>query len=90
MEFIIKHTNFDQYIMNLHAHHNAWRLQKVLPRNLTAPVPYTLDRQKLHATAAQELWKKNPAKHADMAAKAKATRERKKESRVEERGSGKQ
>lgn len=57
-------------------HHNAWRLRKVLPRDLTAPVPYTLDRKKLHTEAARELQKKNPVKRAEAAAKAKATRER--------------
>jgi hypothetical protein len=37
-----------------------------------------LDHRKLHAEAAQELQKKNPAKRAEATAKAKATRERKK------------
>ena len=75
-ELIVEHSNFDRYFINLHAHHNAWRLRKVLPRALTAPVPYTLDRKKLHTEAARELQKKNPAKRAEGAAKAKATRER--------------
>jgi hypothetical protein len=77
-ELVVEHSSFHRYIVNLHAHHNAWRLRKVLPRNLTAPKPYTLDRRKLHNEAAQELRKKNPAKRAEATAKAKATRERKK------------
>jgi len=76
-ELTAKHSNFDRYLINLHAHHNAWRLRKVLPRVLTTPVPYTLDRKKLHTEAARELQKKNPAKRADAVAKAKATREQK-------------
>ena len=75
-ELTVEHSNLDRYLINLHAHHNAWRLRKVLPRVLTAPVPYTLDRKKLHTEAARELQKKNPAKRAEAAAKAKATRER--------------
>ena len=62
MELAIEHSKFDHYVLNLHAHHNSWRLQKVLPRNLTAPVPYVLDRKKLHVEAAQELQKNKPGK----------------------------
>lgn len=79
MKLAVKHSDGGCYVVNLHAHHNAWRLRKVLPRNLTAPVPYTSECQKLHAEAAGELQKKNPAKRAETAAKAKATRERNKE-----------
>ena len=75
MKLTVKHSNADCHIINLHAHHNAWQLQEVLPCNLTTPVPYTLDHHKLHAEAAGELQKKNPAKQAKVAAKAKATRE---------------
>ena len=78
MELAVKHSSVERYVINLHAHHNAWRLRKVLPRNLTAPVPYTSDRRKLHDEAAKELQKKNPAKRAQAVAKAKATRERNK------------
>ena len=81
-ELTVEHSDFDRYAINLHAHHNAWRLRKVLSRDLTAPVPYTSDRQKLHSEAAQELQKENPGKRAEAAARAKATRERKKESQV--------
>jgi hypothetical protein len=84
-ELHVKHSGVDCYFINLHAHHNAWRLRKVLPRDLTAPVPYTLDRKKLHTEAAQELQKKNPAKRAEVLARAKATRERnKKEAQMKE------
>jgi len=75
-ELTVKHSGFARYLINLHAHHNAWRLRKVLPRTLTAPVPYTSDRKKLHTEAARELQEKNPAKRAEATAKAKATRER--------------
>ena len=86
MELAIEHSKFDHYVLNLHTHHNSWRLQKVLPCNLTAPVPYVLDCKKLHVEAAQELQKTNLAKRAEVAAKAKVTRERnKKESRHEKR-----
>jgi hypothetical protein len=90
VELTVKHSNFNRYIVNLHAHHNAWRLRKVLPRNLTAPVPYTPDRHKLHSEAAQELRKTNPAKRAEAAAKAKATREQKKKEAQDKELKGKE
>lgn len=74
----VKHSDFDRYIINLHAHHNAWRLRKVLPRQLTAPMPYTLDRRKLHEAVAKELRKKNTGKREAAATKAKATKEQNK------------
>jgi hypothetical protein len=77
-ELVVEHSNYNRYIINLHAHHNAWRLRKVLPRNLTAPEPNSSDRHKLHTEAAQELRKKNPAKRAEAAVKTKATKERNK------------
>jgi hypothetical protein len=82
----VEHSHFDCHIINLHAHHNAWRLRKVLPRNLTAPIPYASDRKKLHDEAARELRTKNPGKREQAVAKAKATRERnKRELRIEGR-----
>jgi len=77
-ELAVKHSNIDRYIINLHAHHNAWRLRKVLPHDITTPVPYTSDCLKLHIEAMRQLQKKNPAKRAEAAARAKTTREQKK------------
>ena len=83
----VKHSDFNHYIINLHTHHNTWRLQKVLLRQLTAPVPYTSNHRKLHEDAACELPKKNTGKQEAAATKTKATKEQnKKESEVEGHG----
>jgi predicted nucleic acid-binding Zn ribbon protein len=74
----VAHTNHERYIVNLHALHNGLHLRKVLPRNLTAPIPWSQDRYKLHNQMSQRLQKENPGKRAEAAAKAKATRDQKK------------
>ncbi|KAF9786653.1 hypothetical protein BJ322DRAFT_984704, partial [Thelephora terrestris] len=58
----IAHTDYECYFINLHALHNCAYLQKVLPRNLIVPVPWTQDRQELHNRMAKKLQKENPGK----------------------------
>ena len=72
------HSSHDKFFINLHALHNAWRLRKVLPRNLTEPIPYVTDREKFHHDMAKKLQKTNPEKRAKAKEKAKETREQKK------------
>ena len=79
----VTHTNSERYSINLHALHNCLHLRKVLPRDLTAPVPWSQDRRKLHSQVAEKLQKENPGKRAEAAAKAKATRERNKKNKAE-------
>ncbi|KAJ7729213.1 hypothetical protein B0H14DRAFT_3617621 [Mycena olivaceomarginata] len=43
-ELQITHTEEQQFILNMHALHNGHRIRDILPRSLTAPVPYLQDR----------------------------------------------
>ena len=61
----------------MHALHNSWRIREVLPRNLTEPVPYVLNREEFHHNMARKLQKINPKKRARAKEKAKDTREQK-------------
>ena len=74
----VAHSDYERYFINTHALHNCSLLRKVLPRSLTVPVPWVQDRRKLHGEMARHLQKENPEKRAEVKAKAKATRDRKK------------
>lgn len=78
VEDAIVHSEDTQYILNMHALHNADLIRETLPRHLTAPVPYFHDRRAKHDGFAAELRISGPAKRAETMAKAKATRERNK------------
>lgn len=78
MQSTIKHSNDDDYIVNMHALHNAQLLRETLPRCLTAPIPYTVDRKAKHDELAAKLRVSGLMKRAETAAKAKATREKNK------------
>ena len=77
-ELTVTHSNHECYFINTHALHNCSLLRRALPQNLTVPVPWVQDRHKLHGEMTQRLQKENPGKRAEAAAKAKATRDRKK------------
>ncbi|KAJ7778006.1 hypothetical protein DFH07DRAFT_697898, partial [Mycena maculata] len=47
-ELQINHTTEEQFILNMHGLHNAHLIHEVLPRTLTAPVPYLPDRVSSH------------------------------------------
>jgi hypothetical protein len=55
---VIEHVDDIRFIINMHALHNAARLRKVLPRDITKPAPYHIDRIAAHnhtATALREV-----------------------------------
>jgi hypothetical protein len=81
-ELRVAHCDERRFIINMHALHNAHLLREVLPRTLTAPVPYLNDRTAAHRRFASQLRETGPAKRAEIKAKTQATRERNKSNRV--------
>lgn len=81
-ELRMVHSTAQQFILNLHALHNAHLIREVLPRSLTAPIPYLEDRVASHARFAAQLRETGPAKRAATKAKANATRQRNKEGKA--------
>ncbi|KAI0073338.1 hypothetical protein K474DRAFT_1649687 [Panus rudis PR-1116 ss-1] len=86
----LKHTDFDRYLMNMHALHNADLIRQSLPRHLWKPVPYLKDRAASHAQFAEKVREVRPAKRAEAVTKAAETRARKQAAaaaRAQEQGS---
>ncbi|EPQ52923.1 hypothetical protein GLOTRDRAFT_46299 [Gloeophyllum trabeum ATCC 11539] len=81
-ERCIVHLDDDQFILNMHAIHNAALVREVLPRQLTAPRHYLQpNRSARLAEIARGLQISGPAKRAESAAKAAATRARNKKAK---------
>ncbi|KAJ7444523.1 hypothetical protein B0H11DRAFT_1746826 [Mycena galericulata] len=78
-ELQIIHSGEQRYILNMHGLHNAHLIREVLPRLLTAPVPYLEDRVASHHRFAAQLRQTGPAKRAETQAKTKATRAKNKQ-----------
>ncbi|KAI0794995.1 hypothetical protein C8Q75DRAFT_838852 [Abortiporus biennis] len=74
----VQHKAVERYLLNIHALHNAHLIRKVLPRSLTMPVPYFTNRNEKHHAFAASLRVTGPAKRAAAQAKAKETREARK------------
>lgn len=55
METFIEHKPLDSFVINTHAFHNAHLIRSILPRDLTAPIPYAADRRSHHDQIAQKL-----------------------------------
>ncbi|EPQ60241.1 hypothetical protein GLOTRDRAFT_112937 [Gloeophyllum trabeum ATCC 11539] len=77
----IVHEDDNQFILNMHALHNAALLRDVLPRSLTAPRRYLHDRLSKLDEIAKGLQVSGPAKRAQSAAKAAETRARNKKAK---------
>ncbi|KAI0684232.1 hypothetical protein BC835DRAFT_1464922 [Cytidiella melzeri] len=75
----VVHRDDGRYILNMHALHNAHLVCSILPRSLTTPVPLVPDRKAFHRQIAEGLRVSGPAKRAETQAKAKNTREKKKQ-----------
>lgn len=72
---LITHEDNGNFVINMHAFHNATLLRKILPRHLTAPKPLYIDRKARHVEIAAGLRITQTEKRARTAAKAAATRE---------------
>lgn len=71
---VLQHNDDLQFVINLHAIHNADLLRKTLPRALTAPTPLVLNRDALHDKLAAGLRISGPIKRALTAQKTANTR----------------
>ena len=70
METYIEHKPLDIFLINTHAFHNAHLIRAILPRDLTAPIPYAVDRRSHHDQIAQKLRAAQDSKRAAAAKKA--------------------
>ncbi|KIK62529.1 hypothetical protein GYMLUDRAFT_242689 [Collybiopsis luxurians FD-317 M1] len=78
-QLLLKHTDDDNFIINMYALHNAMLLRKALPRNLWQPVALYEDRQKRHEEVAKILVVEQGKKRAQTLQKTQASWKRKKE-----------
>lgn len=69
-EAFIEHKPVDIFLINTHAFHNAHLIRAILPRDLTAPIPYAPDRRSHHDQIAQNLRVVRDSKRAAVALKA--------------------
>lgn len=53
--FIVHNTTIQHFIINIHAFHNTHLIRAILPRSLTVPIPFTLDRYAYHLETAAKL-----------------------------------
>ncbi|KAJ6576116.1 hypothetical protein DFH09DRAFT_1078464 [Mycena vulgaris] len=81
-ELQIAHTAEQRFIVNMHGLHSAHLIREVLPRTLTAPVPYLQDHSASHQRFAATLRETGPARRAEIRAKTQATRAKNKEGRI--------
>ncbi|KAJ7483970.1 hypothetical protein B0H11DRAFT_2416152, partial [Mycena galericulata] len=78
----IHHMDTEIFFINMHALHNAHLLRETLPRDLTAPVPFFLDRETKHGEFADLVRVSGPAKRAATAKKSRETREKNKKAKA--------
>ena len=71
-ESVIEHKPLDRFLINTHAFHNAHLIRAVLPRELTIPVAYSVDRVAHHFSIATKLREIQDGKRQNTAEKKKA------------------
>lgn len=84
---LIDHQDKTNYVLNMHALHNAHLLRKILPQRLVQPVSLHGDqtaREAHHHAIAATLWVTQTEKWARTAAKRKATNNAKKRAKERE------
>ncbi|KAJ6602592.1 hypothetical protein DFH09DRAFT_1068977 [Mycena vulgaris] len=78
----VQHKPTEIYHINMHTLHNAHLLRDILPRSLTAPISYFLDRDAKHDKFSTQIRVSGPAKCAATAKKSKETRKKKKQAKA--------
>jgi hypothetical protein len=69
-ENFIVHTVVDRYVMSTHGQHNIHLIHAALPRNLTAPIPFVVNRQAHHSEFSTDYHTSQSSKRAAAAEKA--------------------
>lgn len=70
VEEYVEHSPVDQYVINMHAFHNANFVRGALPRSLTEPLPYSRNREAYHHEIASEFRNIQDGKREALARKA--------------------
>jgi hypothetical protein len=68
------HSDDSRFHINLRALQNAHLIRETLPRYLTKPKPYLLDREAKHSEFAAELQETGPQKRVQAQARGQATK----------------
>ena len=76
-EAFVEHKPLAQFLINSHSFHNVHLLRSVLPRDLTAPIPYSVNRRADHDVLAVQLHGTQEIKRKKAAEKRKTTTEAK-------------
>lgn len=84
----LQHTQMERYLLNMHALHNADLIRQILPRHHWAPKCYVADRKAAHQEFAAKARSLGTKKREETAAKAAATRARKKAAVADEGRAG--
>ncbi|KAH8100336.1 hypothetical protein BXZ70DRAFT_973011 [Cristinia sonorae] len=71
---LIEHSPVQQFVLNMHALHNAELIRQTLPREMWAPKPYLPDRLAKHRDIAAGLRVTRPIKRLESQAKSANTR----------------
>jgi hypothetical protein len=88
IETFIEHKGDDRFLLNLYAFHNAHLIRRILPRNLTKPIPFFPNRQEHHGQNAEQLRKTLNKRQKETQKKREATRKRKIQEREDAEGEG--
>jgi hypothetical protein len=75
----IEHQKVNQYVINMHAFHNAHLVCNALPCLLATPLPYACEREVFHHQIACDLQGSQDEKRAVQASKAAEKRAKKEE-----------
>lgn len=80
-ENFMVHSAIDRYVINTHGQHNIHLIHAVLPRDITAPIPFAVDREVHHLKISTDYRTSQNSKRAmastKTAEKKKVTEEKK-------------